>query len=154
MARRTILTPAAYSWIGISAVIASVFIIGLAVGSDHGHSRSADVARVSDTPTMVAAAQTGQATMNVAPASSPGSATESSQAPAALTAPTTSPSTTATAAPTEVTYIVKPGDNLTVIAAWFHQHGYLPLYDWNKTAIGQNPNLIRPGQVLVVAVQP
>jgi hypothetical protein len=55
---------------------------------------------------------------------------------------------------TEVTYTVKPGDNLTVIAAWFNQHGYQPVYDWNKTTIGADPNLIGPGQVLIVAVQP
>jgi nucleoid-associated protein YgaU len=50
-----------------------------------------------------------------------------------------------------VTYTVKPGDNLTVIAAWFHLHGYGDLYDANKSVIGANPALIRPGQVITVS---
>ena len=54
---------------------------------------------------------------------------------------------------TEITYTVRPGDNLTVIATWFHQHGYQPIYDWNRTVIGQNPDLIKPGQVFIVAIQ-
>lgn len=52
-------------------------------------------------------------------------------------------------APT-VTYTVQPGDNLTIIANWFKLHGYQDLYNANKAVIGSNPNLIRPGQVLVV----
>ena len=47
-------------------------------------------------------------------------------------------------------YTVKRGDNLTVIAAWFHVRGYEPLYAWNKTIIGRNPDLIFPGQKIVV----
>ncbi len=48
------------------------------------------------------------------------------------------------------TYIVHRGDNLTVIARWFHVRGYAPLYDWNKTVIGRNPDLIYPGQKIIV----
>jgi LysM repeat protein len=50
-----------------------------------------------------------------------------------------------------ITYTVKPGDNLTVIAAWFHLHGYGALYQWNKQVIGSNPNLIYPGQRITVS---
>lgn len=48
-----------------------------------------------------------------------------------------------------VAYVVKPGDNLTVIAAWFH----VPLqtfYAANMATVGANWNLIYPGQVLMV----
>ncbi len=61
---------------------------------------------------------------------------------------TSSPSPTAPAP--QVVYVVKPGDNLTVIARWFHEHGYGDLYDRNRSVIGDNPNLIRPGQRIVV----
>ncbi len=46
---------------------------------------------------------------------------------------------------------VKRGDNLTVIAAWFHQHGYGHLYELNKAVIGDNPDLIFPGQKITIA---
>ncbi|WP_375475863.1 LysM peptidoglycan-binding domain-containing protein [uncultured Jatrophihabitans sp.] len=52
-----------------------------------------------------------------------------------------------------VKYTVKPGDNLFVIADWFHQKGYQPIYQWNQTTIGKDPSLIRPGQTLIVAVR-
>ena len=48
------------------------------------------------------------------------------------------------------TYTVQRGDNLWDIAQWFDLQGYRPLYAWNETVIGQNPNLIFPGQKIVV----
>lgn len=48
---------------------------------------------------------------------------------------------------------MKPGDNFTVIAAWFHLHGYGVLYDANEAVIGANPSLIRPGQVITISSQ-
>jgi nucleoid-associated protein YgaU len=51
-----------------------------------------------------------------------------------------------------VLYTIEPGDNLTSIAARFKQAGWNPLYSWNTTAIGRNPNLIRPGVTIVVSV--
>jgi nucleoid-associated protein YgaU len=68
--------------------------------------------------------------------------------------PTAPPAPSSSSPPKEITYTVKPGDNLFVIAQWFHQNGYQPIYDWNRTIIGQDPGLIRPGQVFVVAVEP
>lgn len=64
--------------------------------------------------------------------------------------------TTPTPMPTTnlINYKVVPGDNLTTIAAKFKVAGYVPLYQWNLTVVGKNPNLIRPGTVLVIAVQP
>lgn len=70
---------------------------------------------------------------------------------ATTTAPTTTPAatgeTTTTTAP--VTQTVKSGDNLSKIAA---QHGisWQQLYEANKDLIGDNPNLIFPGQELVI----
>lgn len=48
-------------------------------------------------------------------------------------------------------YIVRPGDNLTEIAR-SHGHGddWTPLYEANKDVIGDDPDLIYPGQVLVI----
>jgi nucleoid-associated protein YgaU len=49
------------------------------------------------------------------------------------------------------TYVVKPGDNLSEIAARFHiSGGWHTLYNLNKHTIGGNPNLIHPGQKLTL----
>jgi nucleoid-associated protein YgaU len=80
----------------------------------------------------------------------PASVPPSTGAPAGVPAPVAaSTPVPPTAAPTPevLTYVVKPGDNLTVIAAWFKLNGYEGLYLANKDVIGANPNLIRPGQV-------
>jgi len=87
-------------------------------------------------------------------------------APSAVPAPTVSPSppptTAATPAPTmasspptgpilvPLTYTVVPGDNLSTIAWWFHTHGYGALYEANKAVLGDNPNLIHPGQQITI----
>lgn len=48
-------------------------------------------------------------------------------------------------------YKIKPGDTLWDIARSFTVHGaYLTLYQWNQSIIGQNPDLILPGQVVIV----
>lgn len=58
--------------------------------------------------------------------------------------------------PTEppTTYIVKSGDNLSVIAARVNAKGvsvtWNDIYNANKGVIGKNPNLIRPGMELVI----
>lgn len=70
------------------------------------------------------------------------SPTPSSSVPA----PSTSP------APKTVRYVVKPGDTLTSIGAEFNLEGWKPLYAWNVTSIGQDPGLIHPGLVLIVAI--
>ena len=46
-------------------------------------------------------------------------------------------------------YVVKPGDNLTVIAKKIcHNSNWQKIYDQNKDVIGDDPDLIFPGQVL------
>lgn len=52
---------------------------------------------------------------------------------------------------TSITYTVKPGDTLSGIAAWFWLHGYGALYEANKAVIGDNPNLIFPGERITIA---
>ncbi len=52
----------------------------------------------------------------------------------------------------EVTYVVQSGDYLTKIAQAFYGDGALwrKIYDANRDVIGSNPNLIYPGQELVI----
>jgi nucleoid-associated protein YgaU len=57
------------------------------------------------------------------------------------------------ASDTPLTYTVRPGDNLSSIAAWFHLHGYGALYDANRNVIGQDPGLIHPGQIITISSQ-
>ena len=47
-------------------------------------------------------------------------------------------------------YTVKPGDTLSGIAAALGLPGWQGLYEANLAVIGGDPNLIRPGQVLVI----
>lgn len=55
--------------------------------------------------------------------------------------------------PTPKTYVVKPGDSLVVIAKMVYGDSskWRAIYDANKNTIGTDPNLIRPGQQLVIA---
>lgn len=48
------------------------------------------------------------------------------------------------------TYTVQPGDTLSGIARKLGLGGWRSLYDANAAVIGPDPNLIRPGQVLVI----
>jgi nucleoid-associated protein YgaU len=55
--------------------------------------------------------------------------------------------------PTEASsYIVQAGDSLSAIAStvYGNSNDWHALYDANRDAIGDNPNLIRPGTELVV----
>jgi nucleoid-associated protein YgaU len=42
-------------------------------------------------------------------------------------------------------YTVKPGDNLSSIAEMYRLPSYIPLYDANHAAVGNNPNIIHVG---------
>lgn len=48
-----------------------------------------------------------------------------------------------------ITYVVKNGDTLSGIASKYGMN-WKNLYNKNKSVIGNNPNLIKPGQVLVI----
>jgi nucleoid-associated protein YgaU len=50
-----------------------------------------------------------------------------------------------------ITYVVKRGDTLSAIAAWFSLHGYGELYAANMSVIGSNPNLIFPGEHITIS---
>ncbi|OLE32541.1 MAG: hypothetical protein AUG45_09975 [Ktedonobacter sp. 13_1_20CM_3_54_15] len=57
------------------------------------------------------------------------------------------------AQPTPGLYTVQPGDSLFAIAQRFYGDGnqWHRIYDYcNKQVIGQDPNLIRPGEVLYI----
>lgn len=66
----------------------------------------------------------------------------------------TMPGSTPTPTPIPVhhrTYRVQRGDTLTSIAEHFyHNADWQKIYDANKHVIGSNPNLIQPGEVLVI----
>lgn len=57
--------------------------------------------------------------------------------------------TSATKAP--LTYVVKPGDDLSSIAQWFALHGYADLFKANRGVIGNNPDLILPGERITIS---
>lgn len=52
----------------------------------------------------------------------------------------------------ETTYTVKKGDNLWTLAKKFYGNGaqYTKIYEANRGVIGNNPNLIYPGQVFTI----
>jgi LysM repeat protein len=139
--RRKSRWPRYASVVAISAAVAGGALL-LAVFLPQGHSHSSDRGLAEPSSPRPAITLTVTATATV---SKLGAATPESPAAVATPSATTSPST--------ITYTVKPGDTLTAIAAWFHAHSYQPIYSWNQTVIGKDPSLIRPGQVLIVAVQ-
>lgn len=49
-----------------------------------------------------------------------------------------------------MTYVVQPGDRLFDIAAWFELNGFTELFEANRAVIGDNPDLIRPGQTFTI----
>jgi hypothetical protein len=66
--------------------------------------------------------------------------------PQVTVAVTPAPATAAYSSTLTIVYTVKPGDNLSVIAGWFHAHGYGAIYAANRSVIGRDPALIHPGQ--------
>jgi nucleoid-associated protein YgaU len=51
-----------------------------------------------------------------------------------------------------IKYVVKPGDTLSNIANCFDLNGYQSVYAQNEAIIGQNPNLIHPGQTFTITL--
>lgn len=115
------------------------------------------------------------AAMVTSPAAAPSSSVASSPAPVATLSPATAPasvstapksastpspkSTKSSAAPRPaasvkpLTYTVKRGDNLTIIARWFHLHGYGNLYEQNRSVIGNDPDLIFAGEKITISAR-
>ena len=126
--------------------LATAAVIALvAIGGDDSSKATADApATVSGTRSPSAASVTS----SPAPSAGPTSASKSPGETAGTTRRAGMRSHTVTRPPK--IYTVKPGDTLSDIAQWFDLRGYRPLYDWNKTVVGQNPDLIFPGQRVVV----
>lgn len=126
---------------GFLIVCGVVIIISLATESSSNHR---DISAPSlPTPTVTATV--------TAPSTIPPTVTMSPSP--SLTAPPSGPSGPVTGKPSPtvtVTYTVKPGDTLSSIADNFKLNGYQHLYEQNQKTIGDNPGLIRPGQVLVL----
>ncbi|MEV7175115.1 transglycosylase family protein [Kitasatospora sp. NPDC093679] len=94
-----------------------------------------------------------------APATTPGTPAPSTTAPATTGPGTTADpaATTATPAPQATTpaaqpdtYTVAAGDTLSDISDKNKLGGWKQVYDGNEGTIGQDPNLIKPGQVLKI----
>ena len=66
------------------------------------------------------------------------------------TVPVRKPDPVAAQTPARRTYVVKRGDSLSKIARRFGYRSWRPIYDANRSVIGSNPNLIFPGQRLVL----
>lgn len=81
----------------------------------------------------------------------PAAKVPAAKAPAAKAPAAKAPAAKAPAAKPPITYVVKKGDNLFVIAQWFKLHGYGNLYAANRAVIGDNPSLIYPGQRITIA---
>jgi len=96
-----------------------------------------------------AQANTSIATSTTSSTSSTSSLTQS--APAARPATLTAAVTAALAVdPPAATWVVRPGDTLTAIAAALAvPGGWHALYTANRAAIGPNPGIIQPGTILV-----
>lgn len=138
-------------------VLLSIGLIGLLLGGtlwvvewNQTVHTSAAVAPAASVSNSAQAALPPTYTLTPMPTSTESAPPASTSTPTSGAPPTAS--TIPAASPQMVYYTVAPGDNLTKIAAWFKLANYHPLYDWNTTVIGSNPNLIFPGQVLVVAL--
>jgi nucleoid-associated protein YgaU len=97
--------------------------------------------------------------VNPSPGSHSPHGSQTVSAPPAVHArvPVTSPPPTAAtgpspprARPPQGEYTVQAGDSLSSIAAKYHLHGYLSLYDANKAAVGNNPAVLHVGLRLKV----
>jgi hypothetical protein len=97
----------------------------------------------------------GYEELNANPANIPKPATAPTvtPTPAPRPAPAPAPAPAPPAPPAARTYVVQPGDSLSRIAAryWEPWITWQSIYNANKGVIGGNPNLIRPGQRLVIA---
>jgi nucleoid-associated protein YgaU len=155
-------TKALASLVGVMIVAAVAALILVAFNhSSKSHNAAGTQPAASDvghqsttTPSVTTSAAPAPATTSAAPATktATGSSATPTKSPSSTAAKTPTKGTDATSASRKpITYVVKHGDNLTVIAAWFHQHGYGHLYDLNRAKIGSNPNLIFPGEKITIA---
>ena len=138
----------------ILTVTAAGVIAAVAVNEDGG-SGAPSVASQAVAPQAVAPQAVAPQAVAPEPAApqavAPEAVTPEPGAPAPAAPPVTVKPQAATAAEqAPVSYTVKPGDNLSDIAAWFELNGFGGLYEANRSVIGANPDLIRPGQTFTV----
>lgn len=137
--------PTSETWLRTAAVAVAVMAIAaiaaLLLRSGNGDSHSANGGHPSTAPPS-AVRQSASTTQSSA-------ASVSVEAKPKAKAATVGNSPAAKVTP--LTYVVRRGDNLTVIAAWFHLHGYGALYENNKAVLGDDPDLIHPGQRITIS---
>ncbi|MDP9117492.1 MAG: LysM peptidoglycan-binding domain-containing protein [Actinomycetota bacterium] len=138
--------------VGAALVAAiAIVIVKVALSGNGTNPRGTPAAQETPTTASTAAAVTTvpapAATPPAGSGASPGASASGYLSPAASAAS----GATATTHAAPLTYTVKPGDNLSVIAAWFKLHGYGGLYEANKAVLGDNPDLIHPGQTITVS---
>ena len=126
--------------VGAAAVLLAA---GLIIASKAGQSTSSSSKPPAVTTASASASSRGPKMVSLRPTASKSTANTEVAA--------TTKSIASKAATGPLTYIVKPGDTLFTIAAWFHQHGYGGLYEKNKAVLGGDPDLIRPGQRITLS---
>jgi nucleoid-associated protein YgaU len=128
---------------GSIVAVAAGSIVAVSVTASSGGTTAAQPPSKVVEPVVQASASPTGPDWSVSPSASP--------SPSATTAAAAASSSPAAAKSGTITYVVKPGDNLSVISAWFHLHGYGALYDANRSVIGTNPDLIFPGERITIS---
>lgn len=118
--------------VGLAIAGVTTLVFSSSFGSDVAGGAISTTSAISTTP------PTSASTPTPNPASTP---TDVTALPVPVGAPPSAP----------LTYTVVPGDNLSKIALWFQLHGYGALYEANKAVIGDNPDLIYPGQRITIS---
>lgn len=121
----------------VGAIVAAALIYSIVSPSPHAPQKHAQPSTSAPAPT------------HAKPSPTPTAPSPACTAPAKPKPPTQG-TTPTPSRPLAAHYTVKLGDNLSSIASMFHLRSYVPLYDANKAAIGNNPNLIHVGLHLTV----
>lgn len=130
----------------LGTVVVAIFAslgVGLAIGGPKTHTAAKVAPPSTVAPTTVPVGTTPSSTTTTVPAMRP------------TTHPIHVPGGTFVVVGGEVKlkHVVARGETLTAIAAWFDQTlGYQVTYALNKSIIGNNPDLIFPGEILTVEV--
>jgi LysM repeat protein len=132
-----------------AAVVLTVVLVALALVGLYTATRHTSTSAANDGGKPVSALSTPAPSSSLP--SNESTAASPINTPASSPAGSSSPALSPGASVAPLTYVVAPGDNLTVIAAWFHLHGYGQLYDENKAVIGADPDLIHPGQRITIS---
>jgi nucleoid-associated protein YgaU len=148
------------TWSACVALAWSILLIVTAAGSSgpfrpaQANTRIAgSTSNTSSTTIQVTLTSSATSTLTSAPAGRPEAAAAAAIAPAAIARPAARPRARASTSARAGTgsYVVQPGDTLSGIAAALGAPGGWPaLYAANRSVIGPDPGLIRPGTMLAV----